>query len=358
MLRRVAEAESITIDDAAVQLVARAASGSFRDAVSMLDQLSTASSEAIGPDDVRALLGTADEASLFRTLNLVAAGDAAGLIRLVDELTEGGTDLASFTAGLLGHLRGLFLTQQLGAPPGDLGLAEHEREQLVEQAERVGARAIVRLIDMLRAVVDEIKEGSDPRLPLELALVRVSRPQNELGLEALEQRLARLEQVRHHGLHRPLHRRHRGPFPPAAGRDALAGAGRASGRRSGAARHRPRRTGHAQAADRALDRRHPARAGTALGATARAGAVRTAGRLRRRRAGARAARGVRRRHRRVAAEPAAGLRCGGTGARHGSRIRYVVTGDAGDAQAADAPEHVSEDELVSRIAETFDAHEV
>src|SRR5262249_35492424 len=88
VLRRVATAESIEIDGGAVQQVARAASGSFRDAVTILDQLSTASSGPIGADDVRALLGTADEASLFRTLDLVAAGDAAGLIRLVDELAE------------------------------------------------------------------------------------------------------------------------------------------------------------------------------------------------------------------------------------------------------------------------------
>ena len=52
---------------------------------------------------------------------------------------------------------------------------------------------MVRLIDLLRTVVDDVKEGGDPRLPLELALVKVSRPANELALEALDQRLARLE---------------------------------------------------------------------------------------------------------------------------------------------------------------------
>ena len=78
VLRRIAVAETIEIDDAAVQLVARAAAGSFRDGVTILDQLSTASSGAIGAEQVRALLGTADEASLFRTLDLVAAGDAGG----------------------------------------------------------------------------------------------------------------------------------------------------------------------------------------------------------------------------------------------------------------------------------------
>ncbi|HSS54886.1 MAG TPA: DNA polymerase III subunit gamma/tau [Gaiellales bacterium] len=193
VLRRIATAEGIEIDDAAVQLVARAAGGSFRDGVTILDQLSTAQSAAIGAEDVRALLGTADEASLFGAIDLVAAGDAAGLLRLVDDLAESGTDLASFTTGLLGHLRGLFLTQQLGQPPLDLGLSDHEQERMREQAEAVSPRAVVRLIDLLRTVVDDVKEGGDPRLPLELALVKVSRPANELALEALDQRLSQLE---------------------------------------------------------------------------------------------------------------------------------------------------------------------
>jgi DNA polymerase-3 subunit gamma/tau len=194
VLNRIAVAESIEIDDAATLLIARAATGSFRDAVTTLDQLSTAGSMRIEAADVRALLGTADERSLFETIDLVAAGDAAGVLVHVDTLTEAGTDLASFTTGLIGHLRALFLTQQLGAPPSDMGLADEERERLAAQAESIPARAVVRLIDLLRDVIDEVREGGDPRLPLELALVKVCRPQNELALESLDQRLERLEQ--------------------------------------------------------------------------------------------------------------------------------------------------------------------
>jgi DNA polymerase III subunit gamma/tau len=192
VLNGIAVAESIEIDDAATLLIARAATGSFRDAVTTLDQLSTASSSRIEAADVRALLGTADERSLFETIDLVAAGDAAGALVHVDALTEAGTDLASFTTGLIGHLRALFLTQQLGAPPADLGLAD-ELERLAAQAESIPARAVVRLIDLLRDVIDEVREGGDPRLPLELALVKVCRPQNELALESLDQRLTSLE---------------------------------------------------------------------------------------------------------------------------------------------------------------------
>ena len=193
VVHRIATAETIQIDDAAVQQIARAASGSFRDGVTLLDQLSTAHSGTITAEDVRALLGSTDESTLFALLDLVAAGDGAGALRFLDELADGGTDLASFTTGLLGHLRALFLTQQLGATPADLGLSDDERERLTTQAAALTPQAVVRLIDLLRDVVDEVKEGGDPRLPLELALVKVCRPQTELALEAIDQRLARLE---------------------------------------------------------------------------------------------------------------------------------------------------------------------
>jgi DNA polymerase-3 subunit gamma/tau len=193
VLNRIAQAEDITIDPQAVNLIGRGAGGAFRDAVSLLDQLATATSGTITAADVRQLLGSTDDEALFRALDMVAASDAAGALQLVDELAEAGSDLGSLTTGLLGHLRGLFLTQQLGAPPAGLNLSDEERERLAAQAERVTPAAVQRLIDLLREVVDEVKDGADPRLGLELALVKVCHPQHSLSLEALAQRLERLE---------------------------------------------------------------------------------------------------------------------------------------------------------------------
>ena len=173
--------------------MARAAGGSFRDGVTILDQLSTAQSAAIGAEDVRALLGTADEASLFGAIDLVGAGDAAGSLRLVDDLAESGTDLASFTTGLLGHLRGLFLTQQLGQPPLDLGLSDHEQERMREQAEAVTPRTVVRLIDLLRTSSTTSRRAATRGCRWSWRWSRCARPANELALEALDQRLSRLE---------------------------------------------------------------------------------------------------------------------------------------------------------------------
>jgi DNA polymerase III subunit gamma/tau len=359
VLRRIAVAEAIEIDDAAVQLVARAAAGSFRDGVTILDQLSTASSGAIGAEQVRALLGTADEASLFRTLDLVAAGDAGGLLQFVDDLAESGTDLASFTTGLLGHLRGLFLTQQLGQAPADLGLSEHERERLGEQAEAVTPRAVVRLIDLLREVVSEVKEGGDPRLPLELALVKVTRPQNELALEALEQRLSQLES----GSPRPQPPAQTRPAPPAEAPAPVAAEPPTDVVAAPApAPAAPEATTLDQAAERWSDAILPeiGRRATPLHAlvvSARPVAFQDGELV----IGLPPSQSFAKsmietpQNLRLVTE-VVGQALGGT-----PRVRFVVAGEqpppAGEAPAA-APEQVSEDELVSRLTQEFDAHEV
>jgi DNA polymerase-3 subunit gamma/tau len=193
VLHRIARAESIEIEPAAVAVIARSAAGSFRDAVSALDQLATACPDAITVADVRDLLGTTDAEVLFRTLDLVAAGDAAGCLRLVDTQADSGADLSMLSSDLLGHLRLIFLHQQLGELPADAPLTDDERARIGSQAERVSPAAVHRLVDMLRDVLEQVRDGADPRLPLELALVRVCRPATELSVEALGQRISALE---------------------------------------------------------------------------------------------------------------------------------------------------------------------
>ena len=193
VLHRIARLESIEVEPAAVAVIARSAAGSFRDAVSALDQLATACPDGITVADVRNLLGTTDAEVLFRTLDLVADGDAAGALRLVDSQADAGADLGTLVGDLLGHLRWLFLHQQLGELPADAPLTDDERARIGSQAERTSPAAVHRLVDLLRDVLDQVREGADPRLPLELALVRVCRPATELSIDALAQRISALE---------------------------------------------------------------------------------------------------------------------------------------------------------------------
>jgi DNA polymerase III subunit gamma/tau len=193
VLRRIATAEGIEADAAAMRLIARSAGGSFRDAVSTLDQLATAGGRRVAPEDVRALLGTTDEELLFEALDLVAAGDGGGCLRHIDHLVESGADLGSFVADLLAHLRQVFLVHQIGELPADAPLSAEGRARVEDQAARLQQTTVIRFVDLLRDVLDDVKEGADPRLPLEMAFVKAARPETQLSLDALAARIEQLE---------------------------------------------------------------------------------------------------------------------------------------------------------------------
>jgi DNA polymerase III subunit gamma/tau len=194
LLRRVADGESMDAPDAALGLVARASRGSFRDAVSTLDQLAAATGNTISVQDVLQLLGAVEDEVLFRLCDLIVDGDTAGALVFLEELSEQGQDLGRLVLDLLEHLRHLMLVQHTGDVPETLPVTAEARERLREQANQLGSATVVRLIDLLAIAVEDMRQGGDPRLPLELALVKVTRPGADLSRESLAFRLEKLEQ--------------------------------------------------------------------------------------------------------------------------------------------------------------------
>jgi DNA polymerase-3 subunit gamma/tau len=193
VLRRVCEGEGIDAPDAALALIARGAHGSFRDAVSTLDQLSAATGKAVSVQDVLQLVGGIEEDSLFRLCDTIVDRDTAGALVQIEELAEQGQDLGRLVTELIEHLRQLLLVQHVGHVPESLPLTEETRERLREQANQLPEPTVLRLIDLLAVAVDDMRQGGDPRLPLELALVKVTRPGADLSREALAHRIELLE---------------------------------------------------------------------------------------------------------------------------------------------------------------------
>ena len=193
VLRMVADAEQIDVPDQALSLVARSARGAYRDALSSLDQLSAATGGTITVQDVLQLLGTVEEEALFRLCDLVVDRDTAGALTFVEELSEQGHDLGRLVTELIEHLRHLLLVQHMGEVPESLPVTEEARERLRAQANQLGEPAVVRLLDLLAVAVDDMRQGGDPRLPLELALVKVTRPAADLSRESIAYRLEQLE---------------------------------------------------------------------------------------------------------------------------------------------------------------------
>ncbi len=240
VLRRVADSESIEIPDEAVALVARSATGSFRDALGTLEQLlAYADSAAIVLEDVLAVLGAADADLLFGTVDAVAGGDARGALLAAARLADSGRDIGRFFGDLEAHARGLLVTQVLGEVPVELRVTPEQDVRLAEQARRVGGAEIVRLLELIAFALRAMKDGADPRTQLELALVKAAKPDLESSVKALQERIARLES--------------RAPRRRAAGRGADAGArGDARGPRG-----RPARSARGRAARRTCARRRP-----------------------------------------------------------------------------------------------------
>ena len=217
LLRRVTDGEGIEAPDAALALIARGARGSFRDAVSTLDQLSAATQGKISVQDVLQLVGAVEEDSLFRLCDTIVDRDTAGALVFVEQLSEQGQDLGRLVTDLLEHLRHLMLVHHLGHVPESLPVTEETRERLAEQANQLPEPTVLRLFDLLAVAVDDLRQGGDPRLPLELALVKVTRPQADLSRESLAHRVEVLEERLHAG---PAAAVSRAPSPvpaPAAG---------------------------------------------------------------------------------------------------------------------------------------------
>jgi DNA polymerase-3 subunit gamma/tau len=192
-LRTVCEGEAIDAPDAALSLIARGAGGAYRDAISTLDQLSAATEKSISVQDVLQLGAAVEEDVLFRLCDTIVDRDVAGALVTLEELAERGLDLAQLTRDLLEHLRHLLLVQHLGHVPDSLPLTEEARDRLREQANQLPEPTVVRLIDLLAVVLEDERQGGDPRLPLELALVKVTRPQSDLARESLVHRVEVLE---------------------------------------------------------------------------------------------------------------------------------------------------------------------
>jgi DNA polymerase-3 subunit gamma/tau len=193
VLTRVAEGEGIDAPPQALSLVARAARGSFRDATSTLDQLASATGKEITVQSVLQLLGTVEEDALFRLCDLVVDRDTAGALTFIEELSEQGHDLGRLVSDLIEHLRHLMLVQHMHEVPESLPVTEETRERLRAQANQLGEPAVVRLLDLLAVAVDDMRQGGDPRLPLELALVKLTRPAADLSRESVAYRLEQLE---------------------------------------------------------------------------------------------------------------------------------------------------------------------
>ena len=191
--RRVADQEGIEIDAGALALVARHATGSFRDALGTLEQLVTYVGGRIEPADVLAVLGVADAEQLFGAVEAIVAGDPAAGLRAAARLSESGRDPGQVLRDLEVHGRELLTVQILGEVPPELQVTPERDRRLAEQAQALSSADAVRLLDLVSAALESTSNGSQARIQLELALIKAAAPEIDPSTKALLARIERLE---------------------------------------------------------------------------------------------------------------------------------------------------------------------
>ncbi len=194
VLERVAQSEQIEVDRAALALVARHATGSFRDALGTLEQLVTyAGDREIETDDVLAVLGVTDSEQLFAALDAVIARDPAGALRAAAALSDSGRDPGQVLRDLEVHGRELLAVQVIGEVPAELRVTPERDRQLEQQASTMHRTDAVRLLDLVSQALDATANGANARIQLELLLVKAAAPELDPSTSALLARVERLE---------------------------------------------------------------------------------------------------------------------------------------------------------------------
>ncbi len=195
-LAYVCEQEGFDYDDEALTIVARHAKGGMRDALSTLEQLSVFGNGSVHADDARSLLGEVSDQILGEFARAIADRDVAELYGLIRAQVEEGNDLLELTRDLVAHVRDVYVACVAGARAELFEGGSEQAEALAAEAAAFGEHPADRLARVLTVLDDaalEMRGASDVRLVLEIACTRLARPEADLTIEALAERVARLE---------------------------------------------------------------------------------------------------------------------------------------------------------------------
>jgi DNA polymerase-3 subunit gamma/tau len=194
-LIRVAKEEGVALTEQAAHAMARESEGSFRDALSLLDQASVLGGASIDEDVIASLIGSGRTDVQHALADAVSVGDAKGMFEIINRLVQEGQDLRHVTSETLGHFRDLMLAKSAPDQTGVLDVSDDEAERLRTQAAKFSQAELARVIGLLLAAQTDMRWTTSPRLTLELALVRATIPETDAQPHALISRIERLERV-------------------------------------------------------------------------------------------------------------------------------------------------------------------
>ena len=173
-LKQVLSQEQASVSDGGLEVIARAAEGGMRDALSLTDQvLSFAGTDGATAEQVTEALGIIDRRSVVRAVEAALRGDAKDALAVVDEAWARGHDLRQLLAAIAEELRHLCVASATGSVQGFADLTDEELARIDARARELDGRDLTRLFGMALDGIDTVARAEDPRLPVELALLRM-----------------------------------------------------------------------------------------------------------------------------------------------------------------------------------------
>ena len=191
-LGAICTAENVEFEGEALELIAHRAEGGMRNALTSLEQLIAFGDGAVTMEVAERMLGAVDSTDLADIVRTIGVRDAAACFRWVAEYVETGADMAQFVANLAEHMRNMYVMAVAG-PEVVLDVSETTRRELSEELPLFGVDRLARLLGVLGDVAGELKTSTNPRLTFEIALTRMVRPDADVTLEALAERVETLE---------------------------------------------------------------------------------------------------------------------------------------------------------------------
>ena len=191
-LGAVCVSEGVEFEGEALDLIAHRAEGGLRNALTSLEQIIAFGEGKVTLAGAEAMLGSLDSSEMFEIMNAVGTRDAAACFRWTAQYVETGADLARFVGDMAERVRNLYVMSLVDADVA-LEVSESERRELSSELPLFGPDRLARLLGVLGDLSAELKTSTNPRLSFEIALTRMVRPDSDLTLESLAERLEALE---------------------------------------------------------------------------------------------------------------------------------------------------------------------
>lgn len=200
-LRELMDKEGVQAEEKALRYVAKAADGSMRDALSLLDQcIAFYLGQELTYDKVLEVLGTVDTEVFSRLLRQVLAGNVTGCIYILEELLVNGKELTQFVADFTWYMRNLLLVQTSDNAEEVLDVSSENLQALKEESKMVNTDTLMRYIRVFSELSNQLRYSTQKRVMVEIGLIKLCKPAMETGMDSVLDRIRVLEEKMEKGI--------------------------------------------------------------------------------------------------------------------------------------------------------------